>query len=184
MRRSAFTVVELLVAMLVSGILVGLTVSTFMLFQKNMSIDQNKADLSQNARLVLDRLSREIRQTAQIVTTLPASEIEYENGHTQDPTDPNYRLYFRYFISNGSLMLETKEYYVGSLPTSPSQRLEWDPNNDSLEAADVVPVQVVANDFSSFSVTQDTSGLIHLTVTTTDSLLQNYVLRTAVLMRN
>ena len=48
--RSGYTLVELLVAVIIAGIMITITASIYGLFRKSISRDQAKAEISQNAR--------------------------------------------------------------------------------------------------------------------------------------
>ena len=119
-KRRGFTLVELLVAVSISSILIGVTVATYTVFRKAIAQDQNKAALSQNARVALDRISRELRQAPVIVTNLPDNvadtsvpqpgEIEFQDGHAVTG-ESNYLTYRRYYVSTSILKLDTIEYY-------------------------------------------------------------------------
>lgn len=179
-RTAAFTLVELLVALLVSGILIGITVSTYTLFRKSIIQDQQRASITQNGRVAMDRLSRDIRQANQIVTVLPTDpsdtlvaqphEIELEDGHTNDLT------YRRYYVSQGSLRLDTKEYSVDGMT-----RVEW--NNPSGPTARLVSTTDIANNVQSFNVYMNGTE-IRLELTTADGSTQTYPLRTGITRRN
>jgi prepilin-type N-terminal cleavage/methylation domain-containing protein len=157
--KPAFTLIELLVAIMVSSILIVITVSIFSVFRKTIAADQNAAALSQNARVSLDRMSREIRQTPDIVTELPASEIEFEDGHADDLT------YRRYYVSGTLLKMDVNQYYFASSPTI---RVKW----NSTGSGGVAPVkqtistQDIAELVQGFSV--GGSKPITISITTTD----------------
>lgn len=122
-----FTLIELLIAVLVSAILVTMTVSVYNLFRRAMAYDTDWANASQNGRVALDRLGRELRQSAEVVTTLPADqsdgsitqphEIIFEDGHANDLT------YRRYYLVGTTLKLDVLEFYFAS---DPSTRVKWD----------------------------------------------------------
>src|SRR5258708_6585507 len=102
-RQPAYTLIELLVAVLVSSLLISATISIYGLYRKSMLRDQSRADNDQNGRVALDRMAREIRQANALVTALPASEIEFEDGHAGDLS------YHRYYLSGTALELDTKQ---------------------------------------------------------------------------
>jgi len=184
--RPAFTLVELLVAMVLASIMVSLTVSTYSLFRKAMAADQARADISQNGRIVLDRLSRELRQSADISTTLPTDqsdmsvtephEIEFLNGHSTDMT------YRRYYLNSSTLELDSKEYYCQNEPTvrvlnSPASCSVSDPLT-----MHIISTTDVADHVQSISFYGDRSVTVMLT--TTDGLTQTYTLESTIYRRN
>lgn len=184
-RRKAFTLVELLVAVLVSSILIGLTVSIYGLFRKSMALDQSRADITQNARIALDRMSREIRQTPDIVTEMPADpsdtsvsqpgEIEFEDGHAEDLT------YRRYYVSGGVLHLDIKEYYFSY---EPGVRVKWNSigTGGVSPLSTVISTQDIATNVSSLLLYGGT--VIDLSLSTSDTNGQVYLLRTSIYGRN
>jgi prepilin-type N-terminal cleavage/methylation domain-containing protein len=181
----AFTLVELLVAISVSTILVGITASTYSLFRKAMGADQSRADIAQNGRTALDRLTRELRQTPDVVTILPADtadtsvaqpgELEFEDGHANDLT------YKRYYISGSILKVDTKQYYF---TYDTGTRVHW----NAVGTGGVSPVSNVTatNDIADLvqSVAFYGSNEIQIVITTTDGKGQTLPIRTKVLGRN
>ena len=185
LRRPGFTLVELVVAMTVSTILIGVTVSVYTLFRKSINLDQNRADLTQNARVTLDRLSRDIRQTPSIVTLLPTDpndttvtepgEIEFEDGHAQNLT------YLRYYLNGETLELATKQYYF-SYDTG--TRVHWNStgNGGIAPTSSVISTQDVADRVKSIAFYGRKP--LQIIITTTDDGIQTYVLRTSIYERN
>jgi len=183
--QAAFTVVELLVAVVISSILITITVATYSLFRRSMTMDQSRANLAQNARIAMDRMSREIRQTPDVVTVLPSSpsdtsvtqpgEIEFEDGHAGDLT------YKRYYISGGTLKMDTKEYYFA---TDPTVRVTWSAvgSGGVTPVSHVISTQDIADSVASLAAYGDVE--ISLVLTTSDSFNQQYHLRSTILRRN
>lgn len=183
-RKSGFTLIEVLVAIIISSILIGITVSVYNLFRRSMLQDQSKADIVQNARISFDRLTRELRQTPDVVTTLPADpsdnsvtepgEIEFEDGHTQDLT------YRRYYIASGTLKLDTKEYYFSG---TPAIRVRWNATGGSgVLTAHVISTQDIADSVQSVSFYG--SNQIQIILVTAGESGQTFPLRTVVFGRN
>jgi len=185
MRKTGFTIIELLVAMIISGILVGIATQTYTLFRKSMNLDQSRAEIAQNGRLVTDRLSRELRQTPDVVTIFPASpndnsvpqpgEIEFQDGNANDLT------YRRYYVVNGTLKLDIKQY---TFTYAPNQRVLWNAvgNNGEAPTATVLSTQDVADDMQSMVFYGD--NLLEMIISTGDSYNQTFSLETTVLGRN
>jgi uncharacterized protein (TIGR02599 family) len=182
--KSAFTLVELLVAMVVATILVSITVSLYGLIRTSMTQDQAKADAAQNARVALDRMTRELRQAADIVTNLPSDasdttvaqphEIEFLDGHANDMT------YKRYYLSGTTMQLQVKEYYFS---TDPTTRVAWNAKSGGVSPTSaVISTQDIAEMVQSLNVYED--GVVQVEVTTSDGANQIYRLQTAVQGRN
>ncbi|MDD5738728.1 MAG: prepilin-type N-terminal cleavage/methylation domain-containing protein [Candidatus Pacebacteria bacterium] len=112
--EKAFTLVEVLVAMAIFAIAVVLIFTIYFTSQKFYQKTETKAEILQNARVVLERISRELRQTQEIVTVLPqtpdnpssppTNEIEFQDGHTPSPYSylgSDY-YYIRYYVSDSA----------------------------------------------------------------------------------
>lgn len=87
---NGFSLIEVVIAMTISIILLMITVSTYYINQKTYQKNDTRAELSQNGRVILDRLARELRQTQDIITVLPTDDsdpdalpnyIEFQDGH-------------------------------------------------------------------------------------------------------
>lgn len=171
--------------MLVSGILVGITVSTYSLIRTSMNLDTMKADSAQNARVAMERMSRELRQAAEVVTMLPSSaadtsvvqphEIEFEDGHANDLT------YKRYYLDGTTLQMQVKEYYFS---TAPSTRVQWNAVGGSGEApiAAIITTQDIADMVQSLTLYE--SDVFQVQIVTGDGMNQAYHLQTSVAGRN
>lgn len=119
-----FTLVEVLVAMATFMVAIVLIFSIYFTSQKFYQKSETRAELLQNARVVLERMTRELRQTQDIVTVLPQvsddpsllppNEIEFQDGHSPSPfvsLGSDY-YYIRYFIDSvtGEIKRQYKVY--------------------------------------------------------------------------
>jgi len=184
-RKAGFTLIELLIALIISGILVGVSTETYSLFRKSLSKDQSQAEIAQNGRIVLDRLARELRQTNDVVTVFPASttdhsvaqpnEIEFQDGNANDLT------YRRYYIVNGTLKLDTKQY---AFSYDPTHRVVW----NAVGTGGVSPTASVISTVDVADHLQDLifygDNLLQVQVDTVDSFNQTFTVRTTILGRN
>jgi prepilin-type N-terminal cleavage/methylation domain-containing protein len=185
MKRSAFTLIELLVAMAISAILIGASSSVYSLFRRSISQDQQTADFSQNARVALDRITRELRQTPDIVTDLPTDPsdpntvephlIQFENGHLNDLS------YLKYYLNGTRLEMDTIEYYFSY---DPGHRVKWNAvgNGGAAPLNRVISTQDIADNVLDFSLYGVNS--IQVIITTGDGLGSSYILRTTITPRN
>lgn len=84
---AGFTLVEVIIAVSISFLIISVIGSVVIVGQNSYMRGGNSAEITQNARVVLGRLSREIRQSQKIITLLPveninpAVEIEFQDGH-------------------------------------------------------------------------------------------------------
>lgn len=82
-----FTLTEVIIVLTISLIIIVAVFSAYDLSQKSYIAAERKAEIIQNGRVVLERMSREIRQAKEIVTELPSerisppSEIKFRDGH-------------------------------------------------------------------------------------------------------
>lgn len=126
--QNGFTMFEVIVSMGVFVILIMITGSIFSFSQTSFISGANKNELSQNVRVALDRMSREIRQAESIVTDLPpvdddpfdppASELFLQDGH-----DSSTITYIRYYLDGSNLMRAHEAYYF---PSDPGAYVLWD----------------------------------------------------------
>lgn len=141
--------------------------------------------MSQNARIALDRLSRELRQTPEVVTELPTDPsdlsvaqpgaIEFEDGHANDLT------YRSYYVAGGVLKVDVKQYYF---TYDPDHRVKW----NAVGTGGVAPVSNVisTNDIadSVSSIAFYGTNEVMMLITMQDSEGQQFQLRATVLGRN
>ena len=118
--KNGFTLVEIIIVMTVSVIIFGLITSVYVISQKAYSETDTKAEITQNGRVILDRMIREIRQTPDIITQIPSdtsepsllpSEIKFQDGHDADQTR-----YIRYFLDGTDIKRQEIVYYFPSAP--------------------------------------------------------------------
>ena len=105
---TGFTLIELLMTIAIFILISGAIFNIYILSQKFYIGGENQAELLQNGRIILERITREVRQAEEIVTALPQtpdnpdnpspSEIEFQDGHT---TSTDY-YYIRYYLSTSS----------------------------------------------------------------------------------
>lgn len=117
-----FTLVEVLIAITISILLFFVLSSTYSLCQKIYSTTDAKAEITQNGRVILDRLIRELRQTTDIITSVPttvseatpgAREIIFQDGH--DSSQINY---IRYYLDNHNLVRQEIYLYFPDEPNT------------------------------------------------------------------
>lgn len=113
--KRGFTLIELLLVLAVGVIIIEAAYTIYIFEQKHYQKRADLAELSQNARIGLDRIAREIRQTTSVISSLPldesfpgANEIIFEDGHT-----PVIQ-YIRYYLDGINLMRQQFHYYLES----------------------------------------------------------------------
>jgi hypothetical protein len=154
MKRShsfkALTLIETIVALGVTAMVVLTAFSAYFLHQKASQAGWVYIELAQNGRAALDRMSREIRQTPMIVTSLPldasqppANELTFQDGH-----EPERIKYITYYLDGDQLKRRVSYYYFTSDPAT------WVPYNSKDQAGNspkmaILEDEVMARHFSS-----------------------------------
>lgn len=139
--NKGFTILEIIVSLSLFTFVILLVNSMFVVSQNTYNSGSNRGELVQNARVSVDRISREIRQSEEIVTLMPATstdimdppvnEIFFQDGH--DITEISY---IRYYLNNTDLMRSKIAYFFDS---DPSVYVRW----DSLDGASQPPNSTV-----------------------------------------
>lgn len=123
---TGFTLVEILISLSLLLIIFLAVVSVYTISQRLYVLADNQAEISQNGRVIIDRLTRELRQTQDIVTTLPATnsnpetlpdEIMFQDGH-----DPEIIRYIRYYLDGQDIKKQIIAYYF---TINPEQYVYW-----------------------------------------------------------
>lgn len=118
-----FTLIEVLVAMSLSmilfGALYGVYITSYQSYRKNVA----RAEINQNGRISLERISRDLRQTPSIVTSLPptdtddlnppATNIKFQDGH-----DTSRIQYIEYTLQGTELHRALTHYCFSASPES------------------------------------------------------------------
>ncbi|MFH1353831.1 MAG: prepilin-type N-terminal cleavage/methylation domain-containing protein [bacterium] len=119
---SGFTLTELLITVSIFLLITGVVYSGFLLSQRAYIGGERSAEISQNGRVIVERITREIRQAKEIATELseeepqdqvsPADGIIFEDGHI---STSSYS-YIHYFKENDFLKREIIAYYFSGNP--------------------------------------------------------------------
>lgn len=142
--QDGFTMFEVVVSIALFVVIIMITGSMFTISQRSYTTGANESELSQNARVALDRMSRELRQSQSVVTSLssttPATstEIFFQDGHDQSSIT-----YIRYYLNGTDLMRTHEAYYFDSDPGTYVLYNSRDPFNNTttktiLDASDNV----------------------------------------------
>lgn len=139
-----FTLVEILVAIAAGLIIISLIYTSHSLMVRLTERESHKVELVQNGRVTLDRLTRELRQSEEIVTTLPATadnpedpaplEIMFQDGHNLSPIR-----YIRYYLAENFLHREISHYYFS---VDPDTWVSW----DTVDSNGDPPLQAITED--------------------------------------
>src|SRR3989338_1610027 len=120
-KEKGFTLTEIISVLGLTLLVTMLIYNIFLISQESFGVGDRHLEISQNGRVFLDRLSRELRQTQEIVTSLPetkdvegfppAEELEFQDGHNISDIQ-----YIRYYQDNGQIKRQEKYYYFFSEP--------------------------------------------------------------------
>ncbi len=111
--KQGFSLLESVVIIALSVLLLMLLSSVMIISLKALGRGDQKAEATQNGFIVFDAISRELRQAKKIETTLPASEIEFEDGHSTSPIS-----YIYYHLNGTDLVRESRRYYFSDDPST------------------------------------------------------------------
>ncbi len=119
---SGFTLLEIIASISLFTVIILLTTNIYLATQRAYNKNSNMAELTQNARVSIDRISRELRQSSSIITALPETNNDPSNPPTnqiffQDGHNINQVTYLRYYLEDTNLMREHKAYYFNNEPS-------------------------------------------------------------------
>ena len=172
--KKGFSLPELLIAITITALVVEAAYFASRIGQETFETTGERIELAQNARVILDRMSREIRQATDIVTELPpgsgdpgnppANTIMFEDGHT----DVNQ--YISYLIDGNDAYRTVTAYYFGdSLPDS-SEWIVYEAIDDEGNPPNSTNISntIIAEHISSLEIYGDTIIFIELTASEDD----------------
>lgn len=119
---NGFTLLEIIVSLSLFTIIIILVSDIYLITQRAYNKNSDAAELAQNARVSLDRISRELRQSASLITALPATDADPNNPPAyqiffQDGHDVSQITYLRYYLDGANLMREHKAFYFIQEPS-------------------------------------------------------------------
>ena len=139
--QKGFSLGELLVVLAIFIIVVVAIFTFHLMIQRGYRQGESAAEITQNGRVILERITREIRQAREIVTELPdapdsevpptaVSAIEFEDGHRSE-----FYYYIHYFKEDNEIKKEVKRYYFSS---NPSDFLPWNATSSEEDLSSVI----------------------------------------------
>jgi len=149
MHNQGFSLVEIMLAVVIFSLMVGLILNVFIFSQKLYRQTETELELLQNGRIVLERISRDLRQAEEMVTALPQvpdnpdnpplQEIEFQDGHNPSPyagLGSDY-YYIRYYLNlaNNEVYRQYRVYCFDPCETCTSY-FRW--NDSRLEGEELV----------------------------------------------
>jgi len=153
--KRAFTLVEILTAVFLGSIIIIAAYSVYLMSYKSYQRHAASAELTQNARIALERMTREVRQTGEILTTAP-TEIKFQDGHI-----PSQIQYLTYYLSGTDLHRKLSYYYCSndsltkvkwSTPCAP-YTLQEEIDSDNVKAEKITSLQFVGTPVITINLT-------------------------------
>ena len=118
---AAFTLLETVIALGLGLSLLAALLSIYVLSVNALHSTETRSELGQNSRVIIERLTRDLRQTKAIASALPADdtdplnpplpEIELQDGHNIDTIQ-----YLHYYLNGTDLRRQVRRYYFPSNP--------------------------------------------------------------------
>jgi prepilin-type N-terminal cleavage/methylation domain-containing protein len=141
--KKGFTILEVSVSVALFTLAVLLVGSMYTISQRAYNSGSDQGELSQNIRVSLDRISRELRQSKEIITAMPTggedlgnppvNEIFFQDGH-----ESNKISYIRYYLNGANLMRSHIAYYFSVLP---DDYVRWDSVDESGNSPEVIVLE-------------------------------------------
>jgi len=130
-KSKAFTLIEVLTAMTIGILIIMAVYEVYNISYKSYKKNFASAELTQNARVALERMSRDLRQTTEILTNLPEdpgagtppSEIKFQDGHNFWPTSGQIQ-YITYYLS-GTDLHRRLSHYTFTVPCETAPSITW-----------------------------------------------------------
>lgn len=162
--NKGFTLIEVSVTTAILGLVLAAIYGVYNLSQKAYATEEGMVEITQNGRVIFERLSREIRQATELVTELPSSEdsatstIMFEDGHI---TEPYY--YIRYFQEGELVKREVLGFYFSG--DGSETLVPWDavpPAGQSLNVKIIQGSQTIGECVGKLKFWE--SGLVNITL--------------------
>ncbi|MEK7072304.1 MAG: prepilin-type N-terminal cleavage/methylation domain-containing protein [Patescibacteria group bacterium] len=121
-KRNGFSLIEIIIVISISVLLFLIVSMVYYISQITYQKTDTRAEITQNSRVITDRMVRELRQSQSLVTTLPAdnsnpaltpSEIKFLDGHNSSIIS-----YIRYYLAGQNIQREYSRYYFPADPTT------------------------------------------------------------------
>ena len=145
MNKLSFTLIETLVTVAILSLAIGAIYGAYTLSQKAYQKGEALGEITQNGRVVLERITREVRQAREIVTELAEEESEatsaimFEDGHISESYN-----HIRYFKEDNFIKREVVGFYFSG--DVDETLVPWDadpPEGQTLESKILEEAQVI-----------------------------------------
>lgn len=128
-KSKAFTLVEILTVVFLGALIILAAYTAYLISYKSYQRNSQSAELTQNGRIALERITRDLRQAVELVTVLPEdpgvgtppAEIKFQDGHDYWPTTGNIQ-YITYYLSGTDLYRKVSHF---AFPSQPAEWVLW-----------------------------------------------------------
>jgi len=185
--NKGFSLIEVLVAITLSLLILGALDGVYIVSHKLYVKSAAKAELNQNGRISLERITRDLRQATDIATELPLDNTNPPSSIMfQDGNNTNRIQYIKYSLVGSELHRELIHYCFASSP-NPCPTSEWVVWNATdafnIPASPATDEDMVkANKVTDLKFYGDTTVTIEITVTDNQNNSTNF--QTEVYCRN
>ena len=184
--KAGFTLLEIIISLSLFVIIIILVSDAYQVMQRAYNKNSNIAELTQNARVSIDRIARELRQSSGITASLPEtdtdpmnpppSEIFFQDGH-----EVSQITYLRYYLSGTDLMRQHKAYYFESDPLVYVTYNSLGPGGEPpLER--ILEDRIIGEYFSDLKF-WGANGLINISLGLSKNI-NNFSIKTSIFLRN
>lgn len=159
--HSGFSLLEIIVALSLFTIAIVMVTSMYTISSRSYNRASAKAELSQNGRVALNRMNRELRQSKEIVTDLSSERsnakdrIMFQDGHDTDKIT-----YIEYYLDEQELWRLESAYFFSS---EEDVYVKYNTKNESGESPEkkVLSDKLVGQHFNALSFWGD-KELVHI----------------------
>lgn len=155
MKRKGLILVEILTVVFFATLIIMAAYSIYLISYKAFKANSQKAELTQNARIALERMTRDIRQAMGVVTVLPEtpelgtppSELKFQDGHHYWASGEKIQ-YITYYLDGTDLHQKYSHY---AFPTYPDIWVLWSAVDDEgnppteYQDSDVIKAEKIAS---------------------------------------
>lgn len=146
--KTGFSLLEVMVGIFISLLILIAVYAVFAFSIQNKPKIENRAEIIQNERTIIDRISRELRQATKIVTPLPSNELLFADGHGNLDNTPLQ--YLRYHLVGTDLYREVRYYYFSPDPNTHVKYNDTD-NNGNLPSISVTENRIIGQYINSLN---------------------------------
>ena len=180
-RSSSFSIIEVIVAVALGVILMGSAYELYYLATRTLARSNSHFEIRQGARIAMERISRDLRQSEEIISDLPeniatpTAQIKFQDGHETSKIQ-----YIEYYVKDNALY---RKYTHFSFAYSTDQWVYWDTkDNNSQSPNETTDLdEIISENFVNLSIWGKSKINISITV---EQNQQSETYTTTVLGRN